>query len=101
MAKVLRFTGLGLLIIVILAVLAYFAFTKTFEPDRTITYRQINGIDLSLHLFEPETTSPGRAAHYCVLPRRCLDRRLTRAVLPLRKTLCRVGLAGRECAVPH
>lgn len=49
--KVIRYSLLGALLLALLAAAAYAAFYITFKPDRSITYRQHNGLDLSIELF--------------------------------------------------
>jgi acetyl esterase len=51
MRKTIRLTLIGVFLIAVLATVAYAAFYVTFQPDRTVIYRQVDGVDLSIALF--------------------------------------------------
>lgn len=58
--KILRRTAIGVLLLVLLGTTAYAAFSLAFQPDYETTYREIDGVALTLDLFGVDKTNTSR-----------------------------------------
>lgn len=71
------------------------------KPSRVITYKQVNGRELHLHVLHPEGwTAADKRACYITIHGGGLDRRCSTTDVPVCQSLCRAWACGYQHRVP-